>query len=49
MSEKRGAENTRFFLSKKVVYKKVYIDWPKIKKVLIYNIQYPKKVHQNVP
>ena len=36
------------FFYKKVVYKKVYIKWPKIKKVPIYNIQDPKKVHKKV-
>ena len=36
------------FFYKKVVYKKVYIKWPKIKKVLIYNIQDPKKFHKKV-
>ena len=36
------------FFYKKVVYKKVYIKWPKIKKVLIYNIQHPKEFHKKV-
>ena len=34
---------TRFSFYKKVVDKKVYIKWPKIKNILIYNIHYHKK------
>ena len=37
-SQNKPQNNTRFSFYKKVVYKKVYIKWPKIKKVFIYNI-----------
>ena len=43
------SQDTRFFIYKKVVYKKVYnIKWLKIKKLLIYNIQDSKKFHKKV-
>ena len=37
-SQNKPQNNTRFSFYKKVVYKKVYIKWSKIKKVLIYKI-----------
>ena len=46
--EHQKCQNTYFFY-RKVVYMKLYMKWPKMKKVLVYNVQDHKKFHKKVP